>query len=279
VAITNINLSASLACPGQTVSIWITAKNNGTVREESFNVSVYWGEFFIETRRITELPPGATKQLKIDWPIPSGLLGDERVWANATKVEGEINLENNLYQDGGLKIIEPIYDVAVQDVVLSKNLIGEGLKMNLTVTVVNQGTFTETLNGTISLDNETVGIFTVALTANTTKEIEVEISIPVNSTRLQLYLNYTLKIEITPIEGEADLEDNILEKSWLMITLPGDINGDTEVDIFDVVMICVSYGSEEGEERYNPFSDVDGNGKIEIFDAVIACTHYGEKFP
>jgi hypothetical protein len=58
----------------------------------------------------------------------------------------------------------------------------------------------------------------------------------------------------------------------------GDVDGDRDVDIFDIVLIAGAYGSEEGEPRYNPNYDIDGDGDIDIFDIVIAASHYGESW-
>jgi parallel beta-helix repeat protein len=66
---------------------------------------------------------------------------------------------------------------------------------------------------------------------------------------------------------------------WVSVTLPGDVDGDFDVDIYDVVKICTCYGSKKGEQQYYPNCDIDDNEKINIFDVVIATSRYGMKDP
>jgi len=278
VAIIGLNLSTSLAVPEQSIAIYVIAKNNGTIREENFNISIYWGEFLIETQPVNRLVPGATEILEINWTIPLGLLGNKQVWANATRVEGETNLQNNHYKDGILKIEEIVHDIVIENITLVKNLIGNGLPMNVTVLLSNQGTISDVVNGTISLNNTIIGTFLVSISPKTTQDIEVEIVIPSNLSELHLYLNYSLKIEIAPVSGETNIGDNTLTDGWLIITIPGDVNGDKKVDIFDIVTISAAYGAKNYEQNYNPYSDVDGNGIVDLFDVVIGASYYGEKF-
>lgn len=58
----------------------------------------------------------------------------------------------------------------------------------------------------------------------------------------------------------------------------GDVNGDGEVDIFDIVAMATNYGVIEHDPNYDPNCDIDGDGDIDIFDIVVAATHYGESW-
>ena len=51
-------------------------------------------------------------------------------------------------------------------------------------------------------------------------------------------------------------------------------NGD--VDIFDLVVIALSYGSQEGDLAGQSNFDLNDNGKLRIFDVAIAATNYGK---
>jgi len=68
----------------------------------------------------------------------------------------------------------------------------------------------------------------------------------------------------TPFEG-ADI---------IMVRMPGDVNGDGEVDIMDVVLVAVRYGDSNPE----PYYDLNEDGEINIFDIVTIAHHYGEKY-
>ena len=59
---------------------------------------------------------------------------------------------------------------------------------------------------------------------------------------------------------------------------PGDVDGDQDVDIFDIVKIAGIYGALQGDPSYDANSDIDGDGDIDIFDIVAAAGHYSESW-
>ena len=64
-----------------------------------------------------------------------------------------------------------------------------------------------------------------------------------------------------------------------VILLPGDVDKDCEVDIFDLAAIGLAYRSNPGDSNWNPSADVHpngGNGKIDIFDLAFVGLHYGD---
>jgi hypothetical protein len=62
----------------------------------------------------------------------------------------------------------------------------------------------------------------------------------------------------------------------ILTTVFGDLNGDRTVDIFDVVIVCVAYGSKPGDPSWCPVADIIKNNEIDIFDAVAVCVNYGK---
>jgi len=60
------------------------------------------------------------------------------------------------------------------------------------------------------------------------------------------------------------------------LSIPGDVVGDRDVDIFDIVAIAVSYNAQEGDPLYVLNYDINYDGKIDIFDIVVAAQNYGE---
>jgi len=55
----------------------------------------------------------------------------------------------------------------------------------------------------------------------------------------------------------------------------GDFNGDGVINIFDFVLFAAAYGSELGDDNYNPIGDFDNNDRIDIFDFVQFAAAYG----
>jgi len=276
VAIIDVKASTYLTVPEQTININVTVKNNGTARDETFNVSTYWGSYLIETQSITKLSPGTEETLNINWTIPPELYGIETIWANGTIVPQDANPENNRYEDQVL-IIE-VHDLANKNFTVPNNLIGEELNMSIIVVLSNQGTFTETTNITLYLNETIIGIYPITIPSDTDEETNLKLCIP-SELGLNLYCNYTLRVEISPVPGEENLEDNISADEWIIITIPGDIDGDKDVDLYDAVALLVRYGVKKDNPKYDPNCDIDGDGSIDLYDAVRLLTHYGEKYP
>ena len=91
--------------------------------------------------------------------------------------------------------------------------------------------------------------------------------------------NYTFRIVAEPVPGEVDTTDNNATASVdICVTLPGNIDADTDVDIFDIVKLAEAYGTKTADPQYNPNCDINNDGDIDIFDIVIAASHYGESW-
>jgi len=59
----------------------------------------------------------------------------------------------------------------------------------------------------------------------------------------------------------------------------GDINHDGQVDLYDVTIVFVAYGSKPGQKNWNPLADVaEPYDHINLYDAVTVCTNYGKKW-
>ena len=59
-------------------------------------------------------------------------------------------------------------------------------------------------------------------------------------------------------------------------SLPGDVNGDCVVDIVDIMLIAVRWGTHDGDANYDPYYDLDHDGDIDIVDIMLVAAHWGE---
>jgi len=82
-----------------------------------------------------------------------------------------------------------------------------------------------------------------------------------NSTHSYLYFNYAYSTQV------------IISTRAL---IPGDINQDGTVDIFDCVIIALAFGSKPGDSNWNPVADINNDGLVDIFDIVFVAVHFGE---
>ncbi len=82
-----------------------------------------------------------------------------------------------------------------------------------------------------------------------------------------------------PVPNEIETVDNtFIVGQIIFITIPGDVDGDRDVDIFDIVAMATIYGVVEPDPSYDPNCDIDGDGDVDIFDIVAAASHYGESW-
>lgn len=182
--------------------------------------------------------------------------------------------ENNQDRYPLMKPFEAIHDVAVTNVATSKTVVGKGYNVSVEVTVENQGSFIEDFDITVYANTTTIDTTPVTIIGwgSTT------VTFIWNNTGFAKG-NYTISAYATPVPGEIDTDDNNFTDGWAVVTIPGDVDGNFYVEIYDIVKICVAYNSKIGDLQYKPNLDIDGDGDIDIFDVVIACVHYGQKEP
>lgn len=174
---------------------------------------------------------------------------------------------------GGSVYVKPIgiHDIAVLMVKTSKTILGKGYTLQINATAENQGNFTETFNLTVYCNMTAIETLSINL-ANGTSTVATFMW---NNTNFA-YGNYTIKAYAEPVPEETETADNTLIDGEIILSIPGDIEGDGDVDIYDVVRIASIYGVKKGDPRYNADLDVNYDEKIDLYDIVIAASHYGE---
>ncbi len=61
-----------------------------------------------------------------------------------------------------------------------------------------------------------------------------------------------------------------------LCSVPGDLDGDCDVDLADLAALLGCYGTCAGDEDYNPDADFDDSGCIDLADLAELLGHYGE---
>ena len=61
--------------------------------------------------------------------------------------------------------------------------------------------------------------------------------------------------------------------------LPGDVNGDGVVDIYDGILLAKAFDSTLGKANWNPNADINGDNIVDIYDAILLARHYNQHFP
>jgi ABC-type transport system substrate-binding protein len=162
-------------------------------------------------------------------------------------------------------------NIAVIDIMPSKNVVGQGWSSSINVTVQNQGTLLETLNVTLCA-NTTV----IATLSNINLTSGGSATIPfVWSTEGFAKGNYTIVANVTQISGETYIADNTRTFGSVAVTIPGDVDGNRLVSVFDLYTLGKAYDSSPEELNWNSCCDINDDELINSYDLTIVSDNYG----
>jgi len=172
-----------------------------------------------------------------------------------------------------------IHDVAVTNVTSAKTVICQGYGGNLTVTVQNQGNFTETFNVTAYANTTSIASQNVTLSSGNSTNI----TFTWNTTGFAKG-NYTIKAVADTVPGETDTADNTLVNGWVIVSMVGDITGpngwpDGKCDMRDVRAVAKLFGINYPDPRYDPNCDINDDGKIDMKDVRAVAKEFGKTDP
>ncbi|MFQ6068406.1 MAG: CARDB domain-containing protein [Candidatus Bathyarchaeia archaeon] len=173
-----------------------------------------------------------------------------------------------------------VHDVAVSSVTAWPTFVVPAIDIHINVTVENQGTGNETFDLAVYAGNLTIQTVRVVdlgqgLSGTLTFEWRVFPDVwimvfPPPWPEEPMVENVTIWAEADVVAGEVDTSDNVyIDGTVTIIWWPPDVDGDGDIDIFDIVSVAGAYGSELGGPGYNPLLDFNQDGKIDIFDIVI----------
>jgi len=168
-----------------------------------------------------------------------------------------------------------LHDVAIINVATSKSncspieTVGEGYNLSIYTTVENQGNVSETFNVTAYANMAAIEKLQITLGPGENKTITFKWD-----TTGVSYGNYAISATAETLPFESETADNTLVGDCVLITIAGDVDGDKDVDIYDVVRMSGAYGILKPDLRYDSNSDWDDDGDIDIYDIVIAADNY-----
>ena len=168
----------------------------------------------------------------------------------------------------------PAHDVAVTDVMSSKNVVGQGYSLNVAVTAADQGDYAETFNVTSYANAIVIGSENVTLPAGNSTTVTLTWT-----TTGFAYGNYTISAYALLAPGENNTGNNNITGGTVYIGIPGDVDGTGRVDMGDVVSILMAFGSTLGQPNYNPNCDIENTGRVDMGDVVIALRNFGQHYP
>jgi len=219
-AVVNVTTPTTVIVEGYPVSINVTVENQGIITE-TFNITAYYNTTPINTTEVT-LTGGNIVAITFTWNTTGVEKGDYTILAKATAVPGEIDTTDNTKVDGTITLLSPGHDVAIKDVTPSKTFVGQNYSLSIRITAKNYGNFTENFNITAYANLTVIGTLT---NTTLTRGSSTTITFTWSTTGFAKG-NYTISAYAAPVLGETDTADNTLIGGWVLVTAPGDVNGD-----------------------------------------------------
>jgi len=107
IAITDVTVSATTVTVGDSLSINVTVKNEGTVTEASVHVTVYYDDNnAIDTKTATDLAPDASETLTFTWDTVGLSPKDYSISANVPALPQETDTDDNTHVYGTVTVKE-----------------------------------------------------------------------------------------------------------------------------------------------------------------------------
>jgi parallel beta-helix repeat protein len=157
------------------------------------------------------------------------------------------------------------HDVSITNFSSSKTIIGQGYNTSINATIKNEGNYVEIFNLTVYANTTIIATTTnITLSSGNTTTVTF-----VWNTSGFAKGNYTIKAYAWPVQNETDTDDNTLPDGWVIVTIPGDVNGNHLADISDLVITVNVIPSASGWPNWNPNADINGDGVCDISDLVI----------
>lgn len=205
-----------------------------------------------------------------------------RGWTASAKVQQVLDQHTDLTvgaSRGADSILDiGLIDVAVLNVTPYKTIVGTGQILNMSVTVVNQGTDPATFNLTAHVaflfaDTEQI--------VNLVPNQETVLDFTWNTTGVPKN-SYVTWAYAQPIAGENDTINNLSIGAVVTVSMVGDLTGftgfpDGRVDIRDLSLIAKSFGQNVPPAQSN--CDINSDEIVNIRDIAMAAKNFGKSDP
>jgi len=145
VAINHVTPLSSTIIQGNSIEIIVETENLGNV-PDSFTVGAYYNStttgviLLAGQTAVTNLAAFTALNVSIPWETTGVDVGRYQIFANASHVESELNVTNNIYVDGFVEVAtEFVHDVAIDSLAANATTLVQDEMGALTVAVKNKG--------------------------------------------------------------------------------------------------------------------------------------------
>jgi hypothetical protein len=112
------------------------------------------------------------------------------------------------------------------------------------------------------------GTITLAPSTSTTSTV-------IWNTTTAPYGRYVISANIPPVPYQFITINNFLTGPKIALVPRGDVDLDGSVDIVDVALVAIAFGSVPGSPTWNPAADLNYDGRIDIVDVAIVAFWFG----
>jgi len=221
--------------------------------------------------------------LTYQWDFGDGnstSLGDPTI-THAYGSEGIYNVTLTVFDSEGLSgstsqnvtVVPALtHDVAPTNVTVSTDHAYQGWDVGIDVTVENLGEANETFTLTLYYDGTVLASEIVAdLAPNAT----LTLNFNWDTTSVPYCHNYTIKAVATVVPGETNTANNEFIDGTVKIRILGDVNGDGFVELTDMYLLSLAFGSYPDHPRWNPDADLNQDDYVELTDFFLATQNFG----
>jgi parallel beta-helix repeat protein len=157
----------------------------------------------------------------------------------------------------------------------TKSVVGQGFPSTIEAFIMNVGGYTETFNVTVYANATIIQTLTVY---NLTSRNSTTVTFTWDTTSFAKG-NYTITATATPVPEETSTADNTLTDCWVIVTIPGDVNGDHKVNVKDIFAVAKAFGSYPGHPRWDPNMDINQDLIINVKDLFAVAKNFGKENP
>lgn len=198
------------------------------------------------------------------------LPGNYSVTLNVTDSNGLWNTTTSL-----MNVRIAVHDIAITEIKPYSTTVPTNSNTNISVTVENQGDYTETFNVTLYVNNTSIESRTIN---NVPEKTPIVIDFTWNTTGF--LGSCILSATASNVTGETDEADNTLIDGQIVVRarvqLQGDMNSDGIVDIYDAILLANAINSKPGDQNWNFAADINGDNVVDIYDAILLANNYGK---
>jgi hypothetical protein len=191
-------------------------------------------------------------------------------YTNSSGIGGNYGLLIKTDAEGDPVIPELSFDARAS----SKNVLGQDYGLNMTVTAADLSDYAETFNITVYANTTCVASQDIAFSSGNSTTVTFTWD-----TTGFAYGDYTISAYAVPVTNETNTASTNCVGGNVVVTIPGDVNGDFKVDMKDIAIVARAFGSTAGSSNWNPNCDINGDGTVNMRDIALAARHFGQHYP